>query len=252
MATLIGTTIGTVGGLAGGLFTAFVQGRQARAQLEFEERRRRDGLRREACDALANAAHQYRMHWWHLNSMLGKGNADRELFDGTAALWAEVTAAHSRAAIAGPTEVAEAADQLLAQLHAMDTAGTEWFSSIESGFQQNVDVLRVELLKARRAVRVGVFASVVRRELGNDESLYPRPRVQAKRMSQARRKSLPAPRARPGSLAMVTAGSRLSLRNSMPREASPGPPVSRPRRCTRGISIECAWRGGADRARGFG
>ncbi|MFF3872493.1 hypothetical protein [Streptomyces sp. NPDC001978] len=178
VATLIGTSIGTLGGLAGGLFPAFLQSRQARAQLELEERRRRDDLRREACNAFVNAAHQYRMHWWQLNSKLGKGIADRELFDGSAALWTEVTAAHSRAAIAGPTNVAEAADQLLAQLHAMDDAGTEWFSSVESGFQHSVDVLRDELLAARRAVRVGAFASVVRRELGNDESLYASRRAQ--------------------------------------------------------------------------
>ncbi|WP_037676910.1 hypothetical protein [Streptomyces griseus] len=172
VATLIGTSIGTLGGLAGGFLTASFQSRQARAQLDVEERRRRDDLRREACNAFAHAAHQYRTHWWQLDSALGKGIADRELFDGAAALWTEVTAAHSRAAIAGPTTVAEAADQLLAQLHAMDNAGTEWFSTIEAGYQHSVDVLRDELLAARRAVRVGAFASVVRLELGNEESSY--------------------------------------------------------------------------------
>ncbi|MFE2300890.1 hypothetical protein ACFXAW_22220 [Streptomyces sp. NPDC059445] len=171
-ATLIGTSIGTIGGLAGGLFTAFLGNRQARVQIQVEERRRRDDLRREACNAFANAAHQYRMHWWQLNRTLDRGAADQELFDSSAALWTEVTAAHSRTAIAGPTSVAEAADLLLAQLHAMDDAGTEWFFTVNTGSQHSVDVLRDNLLATRRAVRVGAFASVVRRELNNDESSY--------------------------------------------------------------------------------
>jgi hypothetical protein len=180
VATLIGTSIGTLGGLAGGVVTALLQSRHARTQLDIEEQRHRADLRREACNDLASAAHQYRMHWWQLNAKLGKGVADRELFDDSAALWTEVTAAHSRAAIAGPARIAEAADQLLAQLHAMDSAGTEWFSSVESGYQHSVDVLRDELLAARRAVRVGAFASVVRRELGNDAPSLSVPRARAR------------------------------------------------------------------------
>ena len=47
----------------------------------------------------------------------------------------------------------------------------------------------------------------------------------ANRMSHASASSLPAPRARPRSLAIVTTGNSLSLCHNMPSDASPGPPA---------------------------
>ncbi|MCQ4082480.1 hypothetical protein NGB36_18195 [Streptomyces sp. RB6PN25] len=146
----------------------FTQVHQQRTQLEADDCRRTEDMRRQACDDLLSASARFAMAWWRVADKLDDGEANEDLYQETAKEWVEVTGAQGRVAIAGPGPLATTGIALFQQLKALDEAGTAWYWRCREEDRHGLDKCAAQFREAIQAVAMHAFATAAREALGND------------------------------------------------------------------------------------
>ncbi|MCL2550531.1 MAG: hypothetical protein FWE15_10025 [Actinomycetia bacterium] len=171
---VIGTAVGTIGGLGGSWLSMLGQSRQHRQQARDERERWREEIRREAYNTFIATAKQLSAAWWRAADQLweeGSGPDDWQArFLEAHAAWAQFSTAAAAVSVAGPSDVADAADDLRKAMSEWEMVGTAWSHAAIRGGQGRLDDFDVRFKAAAEAKRAPdrAFQQAARKALGTD------------------------------------------------------------------------------------
>ncbi|MEU0002720.1 hypothetical protein ABZ079_00030 [Streptomyces sp. NPDC006314] len=170
IAAVLGAAVGAVGGLGGSWFTLLGQRQQRRS----ERARWRDDMRRQAYTSLLDCCERLSAGWWVAADVLRSQHGDEglreERFLRTHELWTEFSTAVAAVSVAGPQQVAQAAEPLIDIMFELDSAGTDWRDAVRAGRQRGLTAFADRFDTAMEAIQAprAAFRQAVREALGTD------------------------------------------------------------------------------------
>ncbi|MFG3055500.1 hypothetical protein ACGFZP_31775 [Kitasatospora sp. NPDC048239] len=173
-AAVLGALVGAVGGIGGGTLTLLGQAKHLRSQQQADRERWLLELRRDAYSQLVLTAKRLSNVLWKAGDQLGDslvGPSDwQAAFAVVHDAWTEFSTAAAAVSVAGPGEVASAANQLRRAMHEWDMRGADWWRCAIAGNAPALRDCKERFEQAARAKRplAEAFEESARRALGTD------------------------------------------------------------------------------------
>ncbi|MGY0063376.1 hypothetical protein ACWY4P_43775 [Streptomyces sp. LZ34] len=175
MAAVAGAAIGAPGAVGGGWLTVHGQSRQQRRQQQAEHRRWRDEVRRNAYNACLASAKELSAAWWKMSDRLWEEGSTPEQWQARFVeahdAWTRFSTAVASVTVAGPRQVADAADALRTAMYEWEMVGLQWYEAARREGHGRLDHFDTRFNKAAKDKRIPdrAFQAAAREALGTED-----------------------------------------------------------------------------------